>query len=159
LLINADKDGNIKWLNALPKSQVEEIRTSSRGNAGFSMSYDNSGYFASRGGMPYYSSYTSILNNNRLVIIMNDHNTNNVNPEYGNKVKTVYNFRKKSTVYGISIDLASGKMTRKIIGSNNEETILMPRHAYAVKNELFIPSWRQRLMAKTELRFAKITVK
>ena len=159
LLINADKDGNIKWLNALPKSQVEEIRTSSRGNAGFSLSYDNSGYFASRGGMPYYSSYTSILNNNRLVIIMNDHNTNNVNPEYGNKVKTVYNFRKKSTVYGISIDLASGKMTRKIIGSNNEETILMPRHAYAVKNELFIPSWRQRLMAKTELRFAKITVK
>ena len=159
LLINADKDGNIKWLNALPKSQVEEIRTSSRGNAGFSMSYDNSGYFASRGGMPYYSSYTSILNNNNLVIIMNDHNSNNVNPEYGNKVKTVYNFRKRSTVYGVSIDLATGKMTRKIIGSNNEETILMPRHAYAVKNELFIPSWRQRMMAKTELRFAKITVK
>ena len=90
---------------------------------------------------------------------MNDHTSNNVNPGYGDKVKTVTNFRKKSNVYGVSIDLATGKMTRKIIGSNNEETILMPRHAYLVNNELFVPSWRMRVMAKTELRFAKITVK
>ncbi len=160
LVINADKDGNIKWLNALPKSQVEEIRTSRSGyGSGISFGYDYSGYFASRGGMPYYSSYSSLINNNNLVIIMNDHNSNNVNPEYGNKVKTVYNFRKRSTVYGVSIDLGTGKMTRKIIGSNNDETILMPRHAFVVKNELFIPSWRQHMMAKTELRFAKITVR
>lgn len=160
LLINADKDGNIKWLNALPKTQVEEIRTSStnRGSGVF-FSSDNSGYFATRGGMPYYSSFTSLINNDKLVIIMNDHTSNNVNPEYGDKVKTVYNFRKRSNVYGVSVDLATGKMTRKIIGSNNDETILMPRHAFVVKNELFIPSWRQHMMAKTELRFAKITVK
>jgi|CXWL01.1.fsa_nt_gi hypothetical protein len=160
LVINADKDGNIKWLNALPKSQVEEIRTSgTRGGTGISFGFDYSGYFASRGGMPYYSSFTSLINNNNLVIIMNDHTSNNVNVEYGDKVKTVYNFRKKSNVYGISIDLATGKMTRKTIGSNNDETVLMPRHAFVVKNELFIPSWRQHLMAKTELRFAKIVVK
>lgn len=159
LLINADSGGNIKWLNALPKSQVEEIRTSSRGYSGISYGYDYSGYFSTRGGMPYYSSYSSLINNNNLVIIMNDHNSNNVNPEYGDKVKSVYNFRKKSTVYGVSIDLSTGKMTRKIIGSNNEETILMPRHAFVVKNELFIPSWRTKMMAKTELRFAKISVK
>lgn len=90
---------------------------------------------------------------------MNDHTSNNINPEYGIKVKTVSNFRKRSNVYGVSIDLATGAMTRKIIASNNEETILMPRHAFVVKNELFIPSWRQRLMAKTELKFAKISVK
>ena len=71
---------------------------------------------------------------------MNDHTSNNVNAEYGDKVKSVYNFRKRSNVYGVAIDLATGKMTRKIIGSNNDETVLMPRHAYVVKNELFIPS-------------------
>jgi hypothetical protein len=161
LVINADKDGNIKWLNALPKSQVEEIRTSNNttGNGIFFGGNDQGSYFAAAGGMPFYSSYTSLIHNNKLVIIMNDHNSNNVNPEYGNKVKTVYNFRKRSTVYGISIDLATGAMTRKIIGSNNEETILMPRHAFVVKNELFVPSWRQKILAKTELKFAKISVK
>jgi hypothetical protein len=159
LLINADKDGNIKWLNALPKSQIEEIRTSSSRGSGLSFSFDNSGFFATRGGMPYYSSFTSLLHNDKLVIIMNDHTSNNVNPEYGDKVKAVYNFRKRSNVYGISVDLATGKLTRKFIGSNNDETILMPRHAFVVKNELFIPSWRQHAMAKTELRFAKIIVK
>ena len=161
LIINANKDGNIKWLNALPKSQLEEIRTSnnSSGNGIFFGGNDQGSYFAAAGGMPFYSSYSSLINNNKLVIIMNDHTSNNINPEYGIKVKTVSNFRKRSNVYGVSIDLATGAMTRKIIASNNEETILMPRHAFVVKNELFIPSWRQRLMAKTELKFAKISVK
>ena len=161
LVINADKDGNIKWLNALPKSQLEEIRTSNNtsGNGIFFGGNDQGSYFATAGGMPFYSSYSSLINNNKLVIIMNDHTSNNVNPEYGNKVKTVSNFRKRSNVYGVSIDLATGAMTRKIIASNNEETILMPRHAFVVKNELFVPSWRQKVLAKTELKFAKISVK
>ena len=160
LIINADQDGKIKWLNDLNKAQLEEIRTTSTSRGtGFSMMSDNSGYFASAGGMPFYSSYASLINNNNLVLILNDHTSNNVNPQYGDKVKTVYNFRKRSNVYGVSIDLATGKMTRKTIGSNNDETILMPRHAFVVKNELFVPSWRQHMMAKTDLRFAKITVK
>lgn len=161
LIINADKDGSIKWLNALPKSQLEEIRTSNNtsGNGIFFGGNDQGSYFAAAGGMPFYSSYSSLINNNKLVIIMNDHTSNNVNPEYGNRVKTVSNFRKRSNVYGISIDLATGAMTRKIIASNNEETILMPRHAFVVKNELFVPSWRQKILAKTELKFAKISVK
>ncbi len=160
LVINADKDGNIRWLNALPKSQQEEVRTTSNAyGSGWSYSYDNAGYFARAGGMPYYSSYGSMILNNSLIVLMNDHTSNNVNPEYGNKVKTVYNFRKKSNLYGISIDLATGKMTRKIIASNNDETILMPRHAFVVKNEFFMPSWRQHVLAKTELKFAKVTIK
>ena len=158
LVINADKSGDIKWLNAIPKSQLEEIRTTNSGG-GWGFGSDKGSYFASGGGMPYYSSFTSLLHGNNLVLIMNDHTSNNVNPGYGDRVKMVSNFRKRSNVYGISIDLATGKMTRKIIGSNNEETILMPRHAYIVKNELFIPSWRQHMMAKTELKFAKILVK
>jgi hypothetical protein len=158
-VINADKNGNIKWLNALPKSQREEVRSTSNGYGGFGFSYDRAGYFAASGGMPFYSSYKSLIHNNNLIIVMNDHTSNNVNPEYGDKVKTVYNFRKRSNIYGVSIDLSTGKMTRKTVGSNNEETILMPRHAFVVNNELYIPSWRQHALAKTELRFAKIVVK
>jgi hypothetical protein len=160
LLINADKDGKIKWINALPKFQVEEIRTSSTSRGyGINVGFDYGDYFATGGGMPYYSSFTSLINNNNLVIIMNDHTSNNVNPGYGDKIKTVFNFRKRSNVYGVSVNLETGKMTRKTIASNNEETVLMPRHAFVVNNELFVPSWRQHMLAKTELRFAKIVVK
>jgi hypothetical protein len=159
LLIHADAEGKIKWLNALPKSQQEIISYSSQSNGGFYMYYDRGSYFAGAGALPYYSSYKSLLKDNTLFIIMNDHTSNNVNVNYGDKVKTVYNFRKKSNVYGISIDLATGKMTRKTIGSNNEETILMPRHAFVVNNELVVPTWRMRTLAKTKLRFAKISVK
>ena len=159
MIINADKDGKIKWVNDLPKSQVEEIRTtgSYQGLIGFTRDYG--GYFAARGGMPYHSSYSSLIQNNTLVLLFNDHTSNNVNPQYGDKVKTVYNFRKRSNVYGVSIDLATGKMVRKTIASNNDETILMPRHAFVVNNEFIVPSWRQHALAKTELKFAKIAVK
>lgn len=160
LLINADQNGNIKWLNALPKSQVEEVRTTNNSyNRSWSFDNDRNGYFAAAGGMPFYSSYKSLIYNNKLVLIMNDHTSNNVNPEYGDKVKTVNNFRKRSNTYGISVDMETGKLTRRIIASNNEETILMPRHAYVVNNEVYVPSWRQRTLAKTELKFAKIVVK
>lgn len=159
LVINADKDGNIRWINDIPKNQREEVRSSNSGATYLYMSADDGDYFAGAGALPYYSSHISLLHNNNLVIIMNDHTTNNVNASYGDKIKTVYNFRKKSNAYGISIDLATGKMTRKFIATNNDETILMPRHAFVVKNELFLPSWRQRMMAKTKLKFSKIVVK
>jgi hypothetical protein len=159
LIINADKEGQIKWLNALPKSQYESVSSSNSSGSGISMSYNFSGYFANGGALPYYSSYKTLLAGNNLIVLMNDHNSNNVIAGYGDKVKTVYNFRKKSSVYGISIDLATGKMVRKNIASNNDETIMMPRHAYVVGNEFFVPSWRQHAMAKTEMKFVRITVK
>jgi hypothetical protein len=162
LVINADKDGNIKWLNAIPKSQQEEVRTTGSttyGWGGWNTGSDRYYYFAQAGGMPFYSSFVSLINNNNLVLLLNDHTSNNVNAQYGDRVKRVYNFRKRSNAYGISIDLATGKMTRKFIATNSEETILMPRHAFVVNNELYMPSWRIRMMAKTKLKFAKITVK
>ena len=158
LLINADKDGNIKWLNAIPKSQLEQIRTSNTGY-GFSYGYDYGSFFARGGGMPYYSSFASILNNNKLILILNDHSSNNVIPKYGDKVKRTYNFKKKSNVYGITVDLETGTMTKKFIAENSTDAILMPRHGYVVGNEIIVPSWRMHALAKTELKFAKIAVK
>jgi hypothetical protein len=160
LIINADATGKIKWLNAIPKSQEETIRTSSQGyGSGFFYGYDYGSFFAKGGGMPFYSSFASLVNNNKLVIIMNDHTSNNVNAKYGDKVKRVYNFKKRSNTYGITIDLTTGNLSRKFIFSNNTDAILMPRHGYVVGNELIVPSWRMHALAKTELKFAKIVVK
>lgn len=161
LLINADKNGNIKWINAMPKSQFEEVKTNDNSYAtGFNYFYSNPGYFAPAGGMPFYSSFKSLLHRNSLVLLFNDHNSNNLNAEYGDPVKTVSNFRKRSNIYGVTVDLATGVMSRRVVVTpNNEETVLMPRHAFVVNNEFIVPSWRQHLMAKTELKFARIVVK
>ena len=163
LLINADKEGKIKWVNAIPKSQLEQTRTSNTHYSSFrsyyDYGYDYGSFFARGGGMPYYSSFASILNNNKLVLIFNDHSSNNVIPKYGDKVKRTYNFKKRSNAYGITVDLETGVMTKKFIYENNTDAILMPRHGYVVGNEIIVPSWRMHVMAKTELKFAKITVK
>ncbi|MGZ3846633.1 MAG: hypothetical protein ACXVBJ_09990 [Flavisolibacter sp.] len=160
LVINADKDGNIRWMNDIPKSQQEEIRTSNTAyNGGISFASDFSSYFAEAGGMPFYSSYKSLLVNNSLVILLNDHSSNTMIAGYGDKVKTAYNFRKKSNAYGISIDLATGKMTKKFIAENSNDVVLMPRHGMVVGSDVIIPSWRMHAMAKTDLKFAKVTVK
>jgi hypothetical protein len=156
LVAKADKDGKINWVNILPKSQHEYIYSSRSGSG---LYYDMHGYFAKAGGMPFYSGFTSGLINNKLIIIMNDHLSNNVNPAYGDKVKTVYNFKKKSNIYGIAIDLETGKMQRKFIGNNSPEACLTPRHAMLVKNEFYIPSYRYHVIGKSDLKFAKLTIR
>jgi hypothetical protein len=163
LLINADKNGNIKWLNAIPKSQVEQIRSSNTSSSYtpnyFSYGYDYGNFFAQSGGMPYYSSFVSLISNNKLVVLLNDHSSNNVIPKYGDKVKRVYNFKKRSNVYGVAVDLETGNMSKKFIFENNTDAILMPRQGYVVGSEVIIPSWRMHALAKTELKFAKIAVR
>lgn len=161
LVINADKEAKIKWLNAIPKSQYEEVRSSgtTRGMIGFS-SGGMSGFFAKGGGMPYYSSYQSLINNKgQLILVMNDHNSNSNVAQYGDKVKTVSNFKKKSSVYGVALDMNTGKVSKKFIVANDEDLVMMPRHSFVVNNELFIPSWKQRTLAKTQFKMAKISVK
>ncbi len=155
LIINADKDGNIRWVNAIPKSQREEVVSGVAGPSGSSVS----GYFTGEAGVPYYSSFASLIHNNQLILILNDHTNNKTNTAYGKTVQEIYDFQKSSSIYGISIDLATGKMDRKLIAINNGETIPMPRHALVVQNELFIPSWKTKKLAKTKVRFAKILVK
>ena len=160
LVVNTDERGQIKWINDIPKNQLEEIRTSNSGMGGGIRFYsDYSGYFAKGGGMPYYSSFAQLLHNNRLILVFNDHSKNNTLAGYGDKVKRIYNFRKNSNTWGVSIDIPTGKMTRRTISTNDEETILMPRHAMVVKNEVFLPSWRIRALARTKFKMAKITVK
>jgi hypothetical protein len=160
LIVNADPTGKIKWVNDIPKNQLEEIRTSNAGYGnGIGLYRNYSSYFARGGSMPYYSSFTQLIQNNKLVLVFNDHSKNNIIAGYGDRVRRIYNFRKNSNAWGVSIDIPTGAMTRQVISANDEETILMPRHAMVVKNEIFLPSWRIRALARTKFKMAKITVR
>jgi len=160
LVVNATKSGQINWVNVIPKSQFEESKRES--NSPVSGWYGTSTYsfFLRGGGMPFFSSFIStITDNNKLVFVLNDHKNNTVVGKYGDKVKRISNFRKYSDVYGISIDLESGKMTKKMIAGNEDDFIMMPRHAYVVKDQVYIPTLRRgSLFSKSRIKVTKVEV-
>lgn len=156
LIINTDSRGEIKWINNIPKSQQELIETRQI-NSSFSSRNSIINFFAEGGGMPFYSSYKSLITNSKLVLIFNDHENNYGAVKYGDKVTNVSKFE-KSITYGISVDLATGEIKRKKVSTNDDETVLAPRHGYVLNNEIIIPSLNMHVFAKTALKFARITV-
>lgn len=156
LIINTDKDGKIKWINDIPKSQSELIETREI-NSAVSSRNGIVNFFAESGGMPFYSSFKSLINNNKLLLVFNDNENNISAAKYGEKVSAVSKFQ-KSITYGLSVDLVTGEMKRKKINENSDETVLAPRHGYLINNEFIIPSLKMRMLGKTDLKFARITV-
>ena len=107
--------------------------------------------------MPFYSSFKSIVSDNKLVLIFNDHEDNYGVVKYGDKVANVSKFG-KSVTYGVSVDLVTGEIKRKKVSTNDDETVLAPRHGYVLNHEIIIPSLNMHAFAKTALKFARITV-
>lgn len=152
LLIGLNADGKVKWVNSIPKKQQEKYE-----NPNITRSEED--YFSGKTAHPYFSSFAALINKDKLIILMNDHQSNNVNPEYGHKVKRVYNFKKKSNFYGISVDLATGTMKRKMIYDNSSDGIMMPRSAYINGSIILIPATRIKTFGKNELRMSQLTIK
>ncbi|MFZ4058753.1 MAG: hypothetical protein ACOYKE_11480 [Ferruginibacter sp.] len=160
ILICADNKGAIKWLNAIPKKQFESNSRVYRSIIGFDIESDYYGYFSRSGGMPFLSSFSSAIINNKLILLYNDHRTNAVIANYGDKVKSISNFKKKGELFAMSFDIATGKATKKSIAScADDDVITMPRHAMVIGNTFIVPAWRQRALGKTIFKIAEVTVK
>lgn len=159
LVICADKNGAIKWLNAVPKKQLETIRTSSSAGMGLSFGYNSASFFANSGGMPFYSSFKSTMLKDKYVILYNDNKNNTEVASYNDKVKTIANFKKRGEMYGLSFDIATGKTTRKAISAcSDDDVITMPRHSFVVGNAIIVPAWRQKIIGKTIFKIAKVSM-
>jgi len=159
LLISADKNGSIKWLNAIPKKQLESISSSTSGGYGFFSYTDRAAFFAKAGGMPYHSSFKSTFVKDKYVIIYNDNKSNDEVSAYGDKIKSISNFKKRGEMFGLSFDLATGKATKTPISAcSDDDVITMPRHSYVVGNNIIVPAWRQRALGKTIFKIAKVTL-
>jgi hypothetical protein len=160
LLICADKTGKIKWLNVIPKNQNERVSTSS-GSPGFGLSFsvNAASYFAYGGGMPYHSSFKSTFVKDKYIILYNDNKKNEDVAAYGDKVKSISNFKKRGEMFGLSFDLASGKTTKTPISAcSDDDVITMPRHSFVMGNSLIVPAWRQKGIGKTIFKIAKVTI-
>lgn len=159
LIINADKGGKVNWFNLIHKSQLETYVTYSfGGDPYYELRKNYAGMFSSSL-FPYYSSYKTMFYKNNLLLIYNDNIKNKNTLGIKDDIYTIANFSNHSNTYAIIIDLATGKMTKKSIASNDEETVIMPRHSYIFGNNIFAPSWKTRLIGKTTFKLARITVK
>jgi hypothetical protein len=158
MVINANNAGQIEWINTLPKKQIETIEGGAYGGAGISFYNDPTGFFAQGGGMPFYSSFSYMLHDNKLIFLINDHVQNIEVKKLGDKVKTVNNFR-KSVAYAVTLDLKSGQFSRKVILSNEDDPVLMPRFSYVVGKDFYLPAMKMKAIGKTEFKIGKITVR
>lgn len=149
-----DNQGNIKFVNVIPKSQVETIR-----GAG---PYMSGGGFSSHifisGGLPFYSSFNCMPYKNKLVFYFNDNDKNIAVTKTSQTAKAVYNFR-KSSCYTVTLDLETGAVSRKMLFANDDEPIAMVRHGMLSSNELFLIAFRNSMLGKSSIKLGKITVK
>jgi hypothetical protein len=155
LTIKVQNDGNIKWVNVIPKNQVESIRRSGPSNSG-GLSF--SSYYIIQGGMPFYSSFNCLPYKNKLIYFFNDNNKNAQVTKIGDKVKSTYNFN-KSSCYTVSLDLENGAVNRKFLFTNDDEPLAMVRHGMQTGNEMYLIAYRPTMLGKSKLKLGKITVK
>jgi hypothetical protein len=155
LVISTNPQGQIDWINTLPKKQVEQVTSSGYGMGYYSPVTD---YFARGGGMPFYSSFSLMLRDNKMFFLINDHVQNGEVKKLGDKTKMVSNFR-KSVAYAVILDLTNGQFSRKLILSNEDDPVLMPRFSYVVDKDIFLPAMKMKALGKTEFKMGKITVK
>ncbi len=152
LMCKADAQGNISWLQVLPKQQRESIRSgASRAPNGMSMTFN---YFNAYN-MPFFAGFAAMQNNN-VDVIFNDHAQNSDVLRAGQKTRTTFNFA-KSECNIVSIDQLTGKYTRKLLFSNEDNPTAMPRLGSVLGNEMYIIGKTEKML-KTKIAVAKIKV-
>lgn len=150
-----DNQGNIKFINVIPKNQVEGVRAAGpymSGGGGFS-----SHIFIS-GGLPFYSSFSCVPYKNKLVFYFNDNDKNIAVTKTSQSAKTIYNFR-KSSCYALTLDLETGSVTRRMLFTNTDEPVAMVRHGMLTGNELYLIAFRNSMLGKSSIKLGKVTVK
>lgn len=148
--------GNIDWLHVAPKEQREVIQTDSRSNTGgFSVGLN---FFISTFNWPFYAGYGVLPGNNSLSIVFNDHKKNAEVLQVGQKVKRASYFG-KSDCFAINLNTLTGKYTRSYLFSNNDVPTAMPRLGAVLGNSLYMVGKEDRLLAKTKIAIARLSIK
>jgi hypothetical protein len=148
-------DGSIKFVTIIPKWQIERTGIST------STTYTRVGVlwsFFRLGGMPFYSSFGCIPYNKKLFFFFNDHSSNAEVTQQGEIAKKVTNFG-KSDCYSLMMDMDTGKITRKMLFTNEDEPIAMVRHGLELNNELYLVGLRWSMLGKSTIKLGKIIVK
>lgn len=150
LMCKIDADGNINWLQVLPKAQREVTSEGSYGLWATSSFFDV-------GNRPFYAGFGAVQGNNSINIIFNDNTKNAGVTRPGQKVKTTNRFG-KSDCYILSLNDVTGKYTRSQFFSNKDVPTSMPRIGSVIGNNMYIVGKDDHALGKTKIAVAKITM-
>jgi hypothetical protein len=158
MMSKIDIKGNINWLHVVPKNQREVIEAGSSTSSGYSSFSVGTSFFENSFNLPFYSGVGALSNNNSITIVFNDHRKNDKVLQLGQKVKRISYFR-KSVCFGISLDPVTGKYTRSVLFDNSDVPTAMPRLGSNLGNDLYIIGKEDRLLGKTKIAVAKVSLK
>lgn len=150
LMCKIDGSGNIGWMQVVPKAQREVAQI------GHSSGFGYSGFFdvANR---PFYAGFGALQTNNAIQILFNDNPKNAVVTQPGQKVKLTRRFG-KSDCFLLTIDQSNGKAERKMFFTNSNVPTSMPRLGSVIGDGMYIIGKEDRMLGKTKIAVAKITM-
>ncbi len=157
MMSKVDAGGNINWLNVLPKQQREVIQTSSGSGPAVGLSL-NFSFFRGGFNWPFYAGFGVLPANGSLNIIFNDHKKNDNVLQLGQKVKRISYFG-KSDCFAVNLNTSTGKYTRSMMFTNKDVPTAMPRLGSVLGKELYIIGKEDRLLGKTKIAIAKLSIK
>lgn len=157
MMCKIDATGNINWLQILPKDQREVIQLPGTMSTFGLVGYSYTGFFDD-GNMPFYSGFGAMQTDENIQILFNDNPKNNNITQAGQKDKKIYRYA-KSDCFWLTIDVNSGKITRKQFFSNAGTPTAMPRLGSIINNEMYMVGKTDRMMGKSKISVAKISIK
>ncbi len=160
MMAKVDRAGEINWFHILPKQQREVIQSGSSSGygGGLSFSAGNNFFDANAYNMPFYAGFGVLTGSKSATIIFNDSKRNLNTLELGQRVKKMSYFR-KSECFGVDLDLVTGKYTRSILFSNDDVPTAMPRLASGLGKDLFIIGKEDRMLGRSKIAIAKLSLK
>ncbi|MEP6677063.1 MAG: hypothetical protein ABJA78_18010 [Ferruginibacter sp.] len=157
MMSKMDAKGNVSWLQVLPKQQREVMVTDSHSGPSTGISF-YSNFFAGGYNWPFYAGFGVLPGNKNINIIFNDHKKNENVLQLGQKVRKI-NYYGKTNCYVVALDPITGKYTRSVLFANNDVPTAMPRLGSVLGNEFYMTGKEDRMLGKTKIAIAKISLK
>ncbi|MFD2919575.1 hypothetical protein ACFS6H_07655 [Terrimonas rubra] len=154
MISKIEANNNIGWIKVLPKNQLE-IFTGNSDQLSFDIKMDR---FFANSTTPFYAGYGSMQINNSILLFFNDNTNNSSVTEPGNKVKKIQTY-KKSSCFTVTVDVATGKIARKLFFSNDGIPTAMPRLSSIFGKDMYLVGKTYTGLIKSKVSVGKITVK
>lgn len=148
--------GDIKWLYAVPKNQDERIYLSSSSSGGGMTNYNY--YFKGGSNWPFYAGMGVIQNKETVNILFNDHTANGDLLAPTREAEKCNDFS-KSGCYLVSLNTLTGKYTRSLLFSNEDQPVAMPRLSANIGNEIYLTGKQDRRIGKSKITVGRLLLK
>lgn len=157
VMCKIDTQGNIPWVQVLPKHQIERYNTGQRSGIVATSYFANTGNFFGLI-MPFYSSFGATKTEGKIQIILNDNPKNSAITQAADKAKNVGEMG-KSDCFILEVDEITGNINRKKLFSNEGIPTAMPRFGYFAGNDMYLIGRTNRTLAKTKIAVGKVSLR